>query len=140
MERLKRKWQTAKKVVPKPEITLAKGGGKYGVIFYGTSLHSAREALDGLAEAGIVLDSLRLRAFPFNSEVDEFISSHEKVFVIEQNRDAQMRSLLINECGTNPEKLIRVLEYGGMPITARAIYDRIRECFKKQNLSSREAA
>jgi len=137
MERLKKKWETAKKYVPKPEITPAKGGSRNGVIFYGTSLHSAREALDRLSEDGIALDSLRLRAFPFDKSVEEFIAAHDSVFVIEQNRDAQMRSLLVNEIGVDPAKMIRVLEYGGMPITARAIHDRIREHFKTK---AREAA
>ena len=140
MERLKKKWGTAKRYMPQPEITRVKSGGKYGVIFYGTSMHSAHEALDKLAEGGIVLDAMRLRAFPFDSNVEDFIASHDKVFIIEQNRDAQMRSLLINECGTDPEKMIRVLDYSGMPITACAIHDQIREHFKKWGNSSKEAA
>jgi 2-oxoglutarate ferredoxin oxidoreductase subunit alpha len=64
---------------------------------------------------------MRLKAFPFNKTVEDFIHTHEKVFIIEQNRDGQMRSLLINELNVNPQKMIPVLNYDGMPITAHTI-------------------
>jgi 2-oxoglutarate ferredoxin oxidoreductase subunit alpha len=95
------------------------------VIFFGTSTYSAEEAMDQLREEGIFIDALRLKAFPFNQTVDDFIRAHQTVFVIEQNRDAQMRGLLMNELQVNPAKLIPVLNYDGMPITAHAIATQI---------------
>ena len=127
MERLEKKWDTAKNLVPKPEIKLADGGSKIGVLCFGTSAQSTEEALDYLREDGLSADYIRLNAFPFTKEVEDFIESHELIFVVEQNRDAQMRSLIINELETNPKKLIKVLNYGGMPITARFICDKINE-------------
>ena len=91
------------------------------MIFFGTSTYSAEEAMDIMALETITFDAMRLKAFPFNKTVEDFINAHEKVFVIEQNRDGQMRSLLINELNLNPEKLIPVLNYDGMPITAYTI-------------------
>ena len=70
---------------------------------------------------------MRLRSFPFNKTVEDFIHSHEMVFIIEQNRDAQMRSLLINELNVNPQKMISVLNFDGMPITAQFISTRINK-------------
>ncbi len=125
MQRLLKKWETAKSVVPAPELRKASGDARVGVIHFGTSEASTLEAIDYLAEEGVAVDSLRLRAFPFSEEVEQFIASHETVFVVEQNRDAQMRSLLINECDIAPSKLLSVLNYDGMPITARKIRDSI---------------
>ena len=85
------------------------------------------EALEILGSDGFVADQLRVRAFPFADSIKEFIDSHEQIFVIEQNRDAQMRTLLVNELDVNPEKLVPVLYYGGMPITAQTIADGIRD-------------
>ena len=80
-------------------------------------------------ESGVALDLLRVRAFPFGPEVAEFIAEHDKEFVVEQNRDGQMRSLLINELEIDPKKLFKIVHYDGTPITARfisgAIGDRI---------------
>jgi 2-oxoglutarate/2-oxoacid ferredoxin oxidoreductase subunit alpha len=118
MERLMRKWETAKTLVPGPELYQKENNSDIGLIFFGTSTFSAIEAMDQLQESGIKTDAMRLRAFPFNEEVNDFIRQHEKVFVIEQNRDAQMRGLLILELGIVPDKLIPVLNYNGMPITA----------------------
>ena len=96
-------------------------------LFYGTSIYAAEEALDLLKEQGIEMDALRVRSFPFNKDVSKFIKAHKKVFVIEQNRDAQLRTLLINELEINPSKLIPVLNYDGMPITADKITRLITE-------------
>jgi 2-oxoglutarate ferredoxin oxidoreductase subunit alpha len=74
-----------------------------------------------LEQQGIVLDAMRIKAFPFNKTVENFIEEHEQVFVIEQNRDAQFRSLLVNELEVSPKKLISILNYDGMPITADTI-------------------
>jgi 2-oxoglutarate ferredoxin oxidoreductase subunit alpha len=83
------------------------------------------EAHDALEDDGIALDVMRIRAFPFPEPVREFIASHEAVFVIEQNRDAQMRALLVNELGIDPARLLSVLHYDGTPITARFIHEKI---------------
>ncbi len=83
------------------------------------------EALDALADEQIPLDSLRVRGFPFSEEVCDFIREHELVFVVEQNRDAQLRALLINEGGIDPEMLVPVLHYDGAPITGRFITSQI---------------
>lgn len=125
MERLAKKWDTAKTLVHAPQRYQEKNTHRDGVMFFGTSTDSAQEALDMLKEMGHGLDALRLRAFPFNTTVAEFIASHDRVFVIEQNRDGQMRSLLTNELNVDPRTLISVLNYDGMPITAQTITDQI---------------
>src|SRR3712207_9192262 len=85
------------------------------------------EALAALEVKGVHLDAMRLRAFPFADEVAEFVLAHERVFVVEQNRDAQMRMLLVNECGLDPARLVPVLHYDGTPITARFVAQAIGE-------------
>lgn len=127
MERLVKKWETAKTIVPKPHFYQEKNMSPIGVLFFGTSTYSSEEAIDQLREQDIVMDAMRIKAFPFNEEVAQFIEDHEVVYVIEQNRDAQMRSLLINELEINPKKLIRVLNYDGMPITADKIVKEITQ-------------
>ena len=127
MERLQKKWETAKTVVPAPFFYQKEHKNSYGLIFYGTSTYSAEEAMDIMEGQGIGFDAMRLRSFPFNEDVEDFIRSHEKVFIIEQNRDAQMRSLLINELNVNPQKMISILNYDGMPITADTIIGQINK-------------
>ena len=121
MERLLRKFDTAKSLVPQPVITIAKTPARHGVIHFGSTSPAMDEAFEHLQDEGIALDRLRLRAFPFPDAVREFIDAHESVFVVEQNRDAQLRSLLVNEFGIDPARLIAVLHYDGTPITARFI-------------------
>jgi 2-oxoglutarate ferredoxin oxidoreductase subunit alpha len=121
MDRLTKKWDTAKNIVPAPFSYQEKNISTNGLIFFGTSTNSAEEAMDLMREKNELVDAMRLKAFPFPKSVDDFIHSHEKIFVIEQNRDGQMRTLLINELGINPQKLISILNYDGMPITAHAI-------------------
>ena len=121
MDRLVKKWNTAKYHVPAPELYQSADQSEDGLIFFGTSTYAALEAVDELAAAGVKMDALRIKAFPFNNEVAEFIERHQRIFVVEQNRDAQMRTLLINELEINPKKLIRVLNYDGFPITAEGI-------------------
>lgn len=125
MERLLKKWNTAKELVPQPEFYQEGTQHKDGVIFFGTTTYSALEALDLLKEDGVEMDAMRLLSFPFSQKVEDFVHAHERIFVIEQNRDAQMRSLLINELEVDPGKLIRVLNYDGMPITAANIRQQI---------------
>ena len=126
MDRLIRKWHTAKDMVPAPQVYHKKNESKNGILFFGTSQYAAEEAMDILKGEKIIVDAIRLRSFPFNKDVENFINSHDKVFVIEQNRDAQMRSLLMIELNANPEKLISVLNYDGMPITADNILNQIK--------------
>ncbi len=123
LDRLAKKWQTAKKYVPKPEITIKDKNSKYGAIFYGSSTASSLEAIEMLTAENININSMRIRAFPFTDEVLDFIKQHEKIFVIEQNRDAQLRNLLINELNITPNKLIPNLSYDGEPIKAKRIFD-----------------
>jgi 2-oxoglutarate ferredoxin oxidoreductase subunit alpha len=125
VDRLARKWDTAKTLVPQPEFYQAANQSPYGVVFFGTSVYAAGEAIDMLKEKGITLDAVRVRAFPFAAAFEEFVDSHEKVFVIEQNRDAQFRSLMMIEFDADPAKTISVLNYDGTPITADTIYKQI---------------
>jgi len=121
MERLLTKFATAATLVPKAIARQAKAPTKTGVIYYGSTSPAMDEALDLLDKQGIHVDTLRVRAFPFGAEVMNFIATHEKVFVVEQNRDAQLRTLLINELEIDPARLVKVLHYAGTPITARFI-------------------
>jgi 2-oxoglutarate ferredoxin oxidoreductase subunit alpha len=121
MERLLRKFETAKQYVPKPVRRDAPEGARFGAICYGSTTPAMHEAVELLAAQGIALDFLRVRAFPFHDDVLAFIAEHDKVFVVEQNRDGQMRALLVNEGEIDPARLLRVLHYDGTPITARFI-------------------
>ena len=121
MERLLRKFDTARSLVPAPVTKPARKQTSYGVIYYGSTSPAMDEALAALESRGLHLDAMRVRAFPFPGEVFDFIAHHELVFVVEQNRDAQLRTLLINEGGVDPARLVKVLNYDGSPITARFI-------------------
>jgi 2-oxoglutarate ferredoxin oxidoreductase subunit alpha len=125
MDRLITKWHTAKDMVPGPEVYQKKNGSSTGLIFFGTSTYAALEAMDILKEKKIAVDAMRLKGFPFNKTVEAFINSHDRVFVVEQNRDAQLKSLMLIEMGTDPNKLISVLNYNGMPITADNIINQV---------------
>jgi 2-oxoglutarate ferredoxin oxidoreductase subunit alpha len=127
MERLLKKFKTAATLVPQPVIRKPAQPTKVGVIYFGSTTPAMREALDVLEAEGIHLDALRLRAFPFPQSVPDFIAAHDKVFVVEQNRDAQMHSMLVNELDVDPAQLVRVLHYDGTPITARFIAGAIRK-------------
>ena len=132
MERLLKKWVTAKTLVPSSIVYPSKNKSDTGVIFFGTSTYSAEEAMDKLAEKNIHVDALRLRGFPFDKVFEEFVSSHKQIFVIEQNRDAQLKSLMMIELGTEASKLHSVLNFDGMPITADFIFNQIASSFKAQ--------
>jgi 2-oxoglutarate/2-oxoacid ferredoxin oxidoreductase subunit alpha len=125
MERLLKKHHTARTLVPpavlRPARAQAAGSEKVGAIYFGSTSPAMLEADELLSEQGIALDLLRVRGFPFGDEVRDFIESHDLVFVVEQNRDAQLRSLLVNELEINPAKLAKILHYDGTPITARFI-------------------
>ena len=126
MERLLRKFDTAKALVPAPIRRDAGRPARDGVIYFGSSTPAVHEALDALEQAGLHLDALRVRGFPFAQEVFAFIAEHERVFVLEQNRDGQLRTLLINEGDVDPNRLTAVLHYDGTPITARFIADAVQ--------------
>lgn len=121
VQRLLKKFETAATLVPQPVLRPATHPTRLGVIYFGSTSPAMNEALDVLTEAGIHIDALRLRAFPFPALVAQFIAAHDKVFVVEQNRDAQMHCLLVNELDIDPARLVRVLHYDGTPITARFI-------------------
>lgn len=127
MLRLEKKWQTAKSLVPKPHIKISDAAADYGAVFYGTSTHSSYEALEQLGLKHTNINTLRLRGFPFQDEVADFIDQHKYIFVIEQNRDAQMRTLLINECGIHPGKLFSIPNFDGLPVTAGHILQSIEQ-------------
>ena len=134
MKRLLKKFETAKSMVPKPVLTAAHAPARFGAIFYGSTSPAMHEALETLAERGIFVNALRVRAFPFQDEIADFVASHSKVFIIEQNRDAQLKTLLVNEAGINPASLIPVLHYDGTPITARFITGEIEARVTRLNV------
>ena len=118
MDRLLRKWETARGMAPAPRLEAGDGRAPLGMVCVGSSRHAALEALEDLAGRGVAVDMLRVVAFPFADAVREFIAARERVFVVEQNRDAQLRQLLQVECGFGPERFESVLHYDGTPITA----------------------
>jgi 2-oxoglutarate ferredoxin oxidoreductase subunit alpha len=132
MERLLHKFKTAETLVPQPVFRKAAEPTKLGIIYYGSTTPAMREALDVLEAHGDHVDAMRLCAFPFPDSVREFIAAHDKVFVAEQNRDGQMRTMLINELEVNPAKLVGVLHYDGTPITARFIIKNIHDSVQKE--------
>jgi 2-oxoglutarate/2-oxoacid ferredoxin oxidoreductase subunit alpha len=121
VERLLTKFKTAASLVPQPVVRKASQATKLGVIYFGSTTPAMQEAIDVLEADGVYLDGMRLQAFPFPESVRAFIASHERVFVVEQNRDAQMHSLIVNELDIDPARLVRVLHFDGTPITARFI-------------------
>src|SRR6188474_1813284 len=131
MKRLLQKHEHAKTLVPKAVLTPAKEPARFGAIFYGSTSPSMHEAL---AAKGIFINALRIRAFPFQDEINDFVRSHTKVFLIEQNRDAQMKTLLVNEAGVNAASLVPVLHYDGTPITARFIAGEIARIVSALNV------
>lgn len=129
VKRLQKKWETAKSYVPEPEFFQKGNTKQQGIVYFGTSGFSTLEAIDLLAQQDIHLDVMRIRAFPFNDDVKKFFDEHEQVFVVEQNRDAQFRSLLVNELELSPDRLYPVLNFDGMPITAECIIQHVMKQF-----------
>jgi 2-oxoglutarate/2-oxoacid ferredoxin oxidoreductase subunit alpha len=125
VQRLLRKFETAKSLIPAPELRPASAPTRDGVIYYGSTGPAMHEALGLFESQGRRLDALRVRGFPFSSEVDDFLASHDRIFVIEQNRDAQLRTLLMAENGGDPDRLVPILHFDGTPITARFIVSSI---------------
>jgi 2-oxoglutarate ferredoxin oxidoreductase subunit alpha len=139
MQRLLRKFETAKDLVPRPLIANADKPSKYGVIYFGSTAPAMDEAAELIEAKGHRLDRMRVRAFPFHSSVASFIADHDFVFVVEQNRDAQMRSLIVNECGIDPVRLVPILHYDGTPITARFIAKAIGEQLERLKVKPMQA-
>ena len=125
LDRLKRKFTTATKYVPKP-VVIGKGVSKVGIVSIGSCDGAIREALDALNQQKIDVDYMRVKAFPFTLEVEAFLKSHETIFVVEQNRDAQLKALITLETAVEKSKLFSILSYSGLPITAQPIVDEIR--------------
>lgn len=132
MERLLRKFDTARHLVPGPVRRDAQRQTREGVIYFGSSSPAVHEALETLEHSGLHLNALRVRGFPFADEIFAFIAAHDRVFVIEQNRDAQLRTLLINEGDIDPSRLTAVLHYDGTPITARFIADTVQRLMSER--------
>jgi 2-oxoglutarate/2-oxoacid ferredoxin oxidoreductase subunit alpha len=135
MERLVLKWETAKEVAPHPQIKYRDKDSKVAAIFYGTSAQASYEALDGLEAEGTKINTCRIKSFPFHPDIGRFIEEHDKIFVIEQNRDGQMRSLLINEFNMGTEKMQSILNIDGMPIRARRIKRKIERMLNGEKVS-----
>ncbi|HXR86829.1 MAG TPA: 2-oxoacid:acceptor oxidoreductase subunit alpha [Stellaceae bacterium] len=135
VQRLLRKFETAKKMIPAPVRRDAKAKTKYGVLYFGSTSPSMHEALGVLEEQGVHLNAMRLRGFPFSDDVINFVLEHEQVFFIEQNRDAQCRTLLVTESNLDPARIVPVLHYDGTPITARFIIDKISALLKARNVA-----
>jgi 2-oxoglutarate ferredoxin oxidoreductase subunit alpha len=127
VDRLLLKWETAKKMSYAPVTYQKKLSSRFGLIFYGTTTYATLEAMDFIKKEGVNLDAIRITSFPFHDDIKKFIETHEVVFVLEQNRDAQMKKLLIQELEVNPKNMISVLNYDGTPITADFIYESITQ-------------
>ncbi len=125
VERLLRKFETAKSLVPQPVERRAAKPTRHGVLYFGSTSPAMAEAFDALRSRNLHVDGLRVRAFPFSEAVDRFIADHDTVFVVEQNRDGQMRTMLITEQEIDPAKLVPILHFDGTPITARFITEAI---------------
>jgi 2-oxoglutarate ferredoxin oxidoreductase subunit alpha len=132
--RLLEKFETAKDLVPQPILRKAARETRFGVIYFGSTSPAMAEAFDALQADGIHVDTLRVRAFPFSAAVDRFIAEHETVFVVEQNRDAQLRMMLVNEQEIDPARLEPILHYDGTPITARFIIEAIAARVRADNV------
>ena len=124
VDRLTRKFKHAATVMPKPAFVL-QDGADIGLVTIGGCDAAVRKAADKLSAQGIAVDVMRIRGFPFGQEVLDFITSHERVFVIEQNRDAQLKSLITIELSVAPDSLTSILDYGGMPLTAKVVVDAV---------------
>jgi 2-oxoglutarate/2-oxoacid ferredoxin oxidoreductase subunit alpha len=122
LDRLLRKWATAKRLVPRAVID-ATAGSRFGIVSLGSSDGAIREALEVLKARGVGVDYMRVRAFPFSEDVERFLAAHELLFVVEQNRDAQLRALLTLETAVEKRKLRSLLHYSGLPVSSAFIVD-----------------
>ena len=134
MQRLQRKFETAKSLLPQPVVHAAKAKAAHGAIYFGSTSPAMAEARAMLDGDGLHLDTLRIRAYPFAGSIREFVLAHDSVFVVEQNRDAQLRTLLIEQFDLDPVRLIPILHYDGTPITARFISTAIGKHLRAANV------
>jgi 2-oxoglutarate/2-oxoacid ferredoxin oxidoreductase subunit alpha len=134
VQRLLRKFETAKGIVPQPVLRKAKQKTKFGVLYYGSTSPAMSEAIEALEAEGVHVDTLRIRAFPFPDSVADFIADHDQCFLVEQNRDAQLRSLVVNELNIDPARVMPILHFDGTPITARFITAEVAERVRLMNV------
>jgi 2-oxoglutarate ferredoxin oxidoreductase subunit alpha len=130
VDRLTRKHKSAAKYVPAPDIR-TQPGATIGVVTVGGCDQAVREGIEGLKREGIKANFMRVKGFPFGGTVEEFLHSHDTIFVVEQNRDAQLRTLLINETSIDKERMKSVLAYGGFPLSAYQVIDGIKAQLKQ---------
>ena len=135
LKRILKKFKGAHKFLPKPVFKQDTNASSIGLIYFGSTEAAMQESLDQLSISGFPVDAMRIRSFPFSAEVWEFIHQRESVFLVEQNRDAQMRTLIISEGNINPEKFISILCFDGSPITANFISESIIEILSDKNIS-----
>ena len=135
LSRILKKFEGADKFLPKPIFKQETNASSKGLIYFGSTEAAMQESLDQLSASGFPIDAMRIRSFPFSAEVWDFIDQHESIFLVEQNRDAQMKTLLISEGKINPEKFISVLCFDGAPITADFISESIIEILSDKNFS-----
>ena len=135
MERVQLKWETTKRRLPLARIRIHDPAARLGAVFYGTTTPSAYEAMDQLRDRGLTINTMRLRAFPFQQEVLDFVDKHELVFVIEQNRDGQMRTLLMSEGELPAGKLVSVVSYDGLPVASRFLVQALEEALAELGIS-----
>jgi 2-oxoglutarate ferredoxin oxidoreductase subunit alpha len=142
MERLEHKFETARGLLPRPVLRPAAKPTRVGVLHYGSTAASMDEAQRLLEHEGLYVDALRIRAFPLAHEVLEFIEGHDRIFVVEQNRDAQMRTLISTDLGVATDRWTPILHYNGMPTSARYIFREIaahlQEPFASKSLEAAE--
>jgi 2-oxoglutarate ferredoxin oxidoreductase subunit alpha len=127
VDRLAKKWQTAAELVPAPVIRRSRKDAAVGIVSLGSCDAAVHEALDRLAAKGIQVDYCRIRAFPFGKKVRQFLEQHERVFVVEQNRDAQLKTLLLAETQYPAARLHSILHYGGLPMDHRCVTDALEQ-------------
>lgn len=130
VDRLLRKWDTAKTIVPKPVVEYSEKNS-IGIISVGSCDNAVREAIDILGDEGLGINYMRITAFPFGKEVQEFIDAHDKLYVVEQNRDAQLKSLLRLELNVHHEDLSEILHYNGLPMNAQFVIDAVNQDMAK---------
>ncbi|MDP7592089.1 MAG: 2-oxoacid:acceptor oxidoreductase subunit alpha [Litorilituus sp.] len=133
VDRLSQKFKTAVNYLPKPEINQDKKKAQIALLYFGTTSHPMNEAIDELNSQGITADTLRIKAFPFHYDIAAFIQAYKEVFVIEQNRDGQMKTLLVNELQLEPKKLISILNYDGLSMTSYQVVQGVLRHFAKKN-------
>jgi len=132
LDRLLVKWETAKTMVPDAVLSKADRKTRLGIVAYGSSDGAVIEARDRLEEQGIHADYLRIRAFPFSAEVVEFLRAHDTNYVVEQNRDAQMKSLLMLEANDIADRLVSILHYNGLPIPSHCVVAGVTKHLEKE--------